>query len=381
MASSNKPSPLEAVKQFYELKKQYETTFHEKYVAPILSDGNMSIREKRRAYAALPKPNCVNCGRPVGTLFSVAVMPETFVRRFTARCGGTDVAGENKKCELNINITLGARETFSKVIPETKAIIDKLKMEMIQKKNETLFFGTHDDAASAKVKIDEFEELTAKLTGETQIAGLFIEADVMKNDNPVRAQKLQDAMIEFQIQGIVPFKTAIAEYLKTLDQDYLTDAFAVYKEIMVPAIKNIRKLRHDENWVQWVQCGEETGYYRLYQTGYPQNKENWNKDDDQVVRFVQHGDGGAGNISVIVGNTDINPGNPPAPPTSGSTSTAAATKRSSTAKRPRSEEGAKKSGTTPRSRTVKRHGTAVLSAPAPENVIILDSSSDSSNED
>lgn len=60
----------EAIDQFYKLKNEYETNFYEKYKKPIINSGK-SRREKKSQYQKLPKPKCINCGRNVGSIFTV----------------------------------------------------------------------------------------------------------------------------------------------------------------------------------------------------------------------------------------------------------------------------------------------------------------------
>ena len=63
-------TPIEAINEFYRLKNKYETAFNEKYVKPIINS-KKSNREKRVEYSKLPKHDCINCGRAVGTTFSI----------------------------------------------------------------------------------------------------------------------------------------------------------------------------------------------------------------------------------------------------------------------------------------------------------------------
>ena len=98
----DKINVFESINNFYKMKDKYETGFKEKYINPLLKAKNTSKREKRMAFAKLPKPECINCKRPVGTVFSITHDPTDFNRKYIAKCGDL-----NDPCPLNINIIYG----------------------------------------------------------------------------------------------------------------------------------------------------------------------------------------------------------------------------------------------------------------------------------
>lgn len=61
-------TPIEAINEFYRLKDKYENSYHEKYIKPIIKS-NKSKKEKRIEFSRLPKNECINCKRNVGTIF------------------------------------------------------------------------------------------------------------------------------------------------------------------------------------------------------------------------------------------------------------------------------------------------------------------------
>ena len=48
--------PAESLNEFYRLKNKYESTYHDKYVIPILKSNNKTKKEKRMEFTKLPKP-------------------------------------------------------------------------------------------------------------------------------------------------------------------------------------------------------------------------------------------------------------------------------------------------------------------------------------
>ena len=61
----------EALNEYYSLKSTYENNYHDKYIKPILTAKNKSKQEKRLEYNKLPKPECINCKRNVGSIFTI----------------------------------------------------------------------------------------------------------------------------------------------------------------------------------------------------------------------------------------------------------------------------------------------------------------------
>ena len=69
--SKEKLSVNEAMNEYYKLKAKYEMDYHEKYIKPILKANDKSKREKRLEYQKLPKAECINCKRNVGSIFTI----------------------------------------------------------------------------------------------------------------------------------------------------------------------------------------------------------------------------------------------------------------------------------------------------------------------
>jgi transcription elongation factor Elf1 len=94
---------------YYELKNRYENVFYNKYVKEIVTS-NISKKEKKRLFQKLPKPNCVNCNRNVGTIFTIKQNEKGTNRLYKAFCG--DISNP---CPLNIQIEMPTIETYSNI--------------------------------------------------------------------------------------------------------------------------------------------------------------------------------------------------------------------------------------------------------------------------
>ena len=131
-----KMNPNVAIYDFYKLKDKYKSGYYDKYIKPILNNKKKSKKEKRVEYSKLPKPECINCKRNVETIFTIISSDQGGSRKFIAKCG--DLIAP---CPLDIQINYSIRQQLDKIIFDTLKDIEKIKLDIIQKKNEQLFFN------------------------------------------------------------------------------------------------------------------------------------------------------------------------------------------------------------------------------------------------
>ena len=103
--NTNSFPPIKTVMEtYFKLRNQYTTSID----ASVYKSENdpLTLKERRTAYTQLPPPKCVNCHRPVGTIFTVTPIiadGNHEARNFTAKCGDPVAP-----CPLNINFTISA---------------------------------------------------------------------------------------------------------------------------------------------------------------------------------------------------------------------------------------------------------------------------------
>ena len=138
--TETKLTPIEGINEFYKLKDKYETVYYEKYVKPIIIS-NQSKREKRVAYSKLPKHECINCKRNVGTIWDIKCVYKDDIKYYKAKCGDLEAP-----CPLDIQINYGIREDMNKFIKTGLGYIDEIKLNIIKEKNNVIFFDGSNDA-------------------------------------------------------------------------------------------------------------------------------------------------------------------------------------------------------------------------------------------
>ncbi len=109
-----------------EIKDKYERGYNEKYVTPIVKSKKTN-KDKRIAYSKLPKPECINCKRNVGTIFTIHNDKEEDIRKFIAKCG--DITDP---CPLNIQINSSFRDSLNSIIITGSKSIEKIKLDIIK---------------------------------------------------------------------------------------------------------------------------------------------------------------------------------------------------------------------------------------------------------
>lgn len=266
-------SPIEAINEFYKLKNDYEVAFKDKYVNNILKADGLSKKEKRQDYARLPKPECINCKRNVGTIFLIKLNKEDLTHDYIAKCG--DVVDP---CPLNINITYGLRNTYAHEINDISKEINNIKVKIIEEKNNLLFGYSSPDNYN-------FTKLSQDLKDNTEFAGFLIEQNIQLNDNPAKDQLIQKKQAEFGINCLVPFQDMIKEYNDTERQPIMAAAIQFYLAELLPLATEIRNLKYQVNLVEYEEVIQQ--YYLIQKKNSLESLQSDMYEKDNVNSFVR----------------------------------------------------------------------------------------------
>ena len=177
----------EALNNYYEFKTLYETSYN-KEKRDIINNNKLSWNEKRSRFQKL-KPKCINCKRPVGTIFSRKSMNDNYgeFKTLLAVCGD-----RVNPCKLNINLKLDIVETLENNIKELENNIQEDKNSIIHKKNELLFgYITSENA------INKFEELKTNLNDTYDLKNFFLELLIDETDNEEKKKKLNQLLSQY----------------------------------------------------------------------------------------------------------------------------------------------------------------------------------------
>jgi hypothetical protein len=269
---TEKISVEDATNEYYRLKNLYETSYYEKYIKSIVKAEKKSKREKRVEFSKLPKAECVNCKRNVGTTFSI--VGKSSERVFTVKCG--DI---NDPCPLNINIVSTKYNTFADEIVKYEDDIDKLKTDIIKEKYNIMFGYTPEENG-----INNFTSMSNELKDTTMLAGYVIEKNILVNSNPEKEELMRKSVTIFGNDYLMQFKQMVDQFNQDGNEAIMTEAAKFYADEMVPRLKEIQGLKYDECFLEYDQDSLE---YKLYQIKNSlSNLETSDSSDAKVVSFV-----------------------------------------------------------------------------------------------
>jgi hypothetical protein len=187
----------EALNNYYQFKTLYETTYN-KEKRDIINNKKLSWNEKRSNFQKL-KQKCINCKRPVGTIFSRKFNDDGYsgFTTLSAVCGD-----RVKPCKLNINLKTDSVDSLENNIKTLDDSIKEDKKTIIQKKNELLF-----GYITAEKAINAFEEYKKVLNDTYDLKNYFLELLMSKTDNEDKKKELKELLTEYYL------------IIKNIDQD------------------------------------------------------------------------------------------------------------------------------------------------------------------
>ena len=117
---------------YYKLKNMYENQIY-KLKHSIIVNKSLSLKEKKQEFKEL-KPKCINCKRPVGTIFTNKMNNEKSFRELKAMCGSI-----SEPCNLKIIIQVTETINILDNISDLELELQKHKNNIIDNKNKLLF--------------------------------------------------------------------------------------------------------------------------------------------------------------------------------------------------------------------------------------------------
>ena len=223
----------------------------------------------------MPKAECINCKRNVGTIFSVKADPEDYKRIFVAKCADID-----EPCPLNIHFEMADRQNIQKQTVSDTDDLKYIKTKIIQDKNDVMF-GYVDQ----KTAITRFEANSLKMSEATEMLGYTINTNLTINDNPKKMELLKHLETDFGNNLLIPFKNMIKEYEESgyKNTAKMIEAITFYKDEMMPVLSEIQKLKYKTDIVEYLD-----GVYSLYQRKNILASSEFNFfTDDKFISFVK----------------------------------------------------------------------------------------------
>jgi hypothetical protein len=261
----------EAMNNYFKLKDAYESE-HKKNKAKILKLTDLSWKEKRLEMQKL-KQKCINCKRPVGSIFSIQILEDD--RHLIAMCGD-----RREPCPLNININLASIHNILDELNDTDINLNKYKKSIIKDKNDLLFgYITQEDA------IENFDKIKDDVDYSTKMQGFFILEHAKVADNETRKKEIEELKVEFY-RYLDIYNQILEEYRTTQQTKLIQDAVTQYVNNIHPRAVQIRNKTYSYNGIE---RDESENITILSQLSVTREDLEWNlsiKEPD-VVSLVQ----------------------------------------------------------------------------------------------
>jgi hypothetical protein len=265
----------EAIKKYYKLKNEYDESL-ENQKKQILSMTGLSLKEKRIQFLRL-KRKCVNCKRPVGSLFSTKINGEKELqyrdRHLIALCGDRE-----DPCPLNIDINLSATKDISTILIEYEKELNDYKNQIIKDKNDLLFGYITSEKA-----VEKFDELKENMKYNSEVYDLFFDNYNVIIDNPKKKEEYQTLLQGFY-ENIDSFKSMIEEYKQSNSTQYIIEAVELYKNEILPKANELMSKKYKYIGIDY---NEDDNTYHLDQKKYTiqEFEIDMGEEDHGIVSF------------------------------------------------------------------------------------------------
>jgi hypothetical protein len=249
---NDKKEYLDGLNEYYKLKATYENEF-DKEKNKIMRNENLSWKEKRNEYKRL-KSKCINCKRPVGTIFSSHYDETEFTRVLTAKCGDIQ-----DPCDLDVKINVGYYDSITDIMLSDEKELEAAKLKIIKDKNNLLFGYINTEQA-----LENFDKNKKEVIDIGSTLELSTQQFIIATDNPKQKEDLQKKQVESYIL-INKIKQIINDFLQTDNTQLVHDAVSIYVNQLTNLLNEIIILKYPTNRIDY---NEETGTYHLIQNKY-----------------------------------------------------------------------------------------------------------------
>lgn len=249
----------ECLYAYFELKKSYEETVLKMKRAVFRAAASKKIARKKLSDL---KPKCIECSRPVGTIF------KNDGRTYIAKCGDT-----SKPCSLDIQLFAGEYGTVIDMLEYYQRLTQIIKQQIMVDKLDVLFhyISEKEGVETFKSNIDFYTKENVHLT------------TLQKEYDNLYFSEEREEKVQLKLKKIKEIQERIEElYQKSLeDPQIIQDAMTVYVQELVPEMENLQTIQYDSR--ELIEIGSQ---YKLLQTPYRiQNLEYTFGEFPKVLKF------------------------------------------------------------------------------------------------
>ena len=261
----------EKMNEYYKLKNTYEKE-KMKQVAQILKM-DASIAKKRRTYNQL-KPQCINCKRPVGTVFTCYYDHDNANtgKILRATCG--DVV---TPCNLRILLDTGVVELYVNDIKYIEEELKEVKNNIIVTKNRLLFNYIKEEEA-----IEEFAKYKKEINDYSDLLANYLQEYYNIIENPDKKKDLQKKQNEYY-EIIKQIKESMDNFDAKSDETFVEDAVELFVKRLEPVMEEILKLKYSQMYVDY---NDSNNTYSLIEKPFTISDTEFYHREPKVMEFT-----------------------------------------------------------------------------------------------
>jgi hypothetical protein len=233
---------LEALNEFFRLKGEYQSKVSDMMKKAFKKEPS---RRLGKLAALSVKPPCINCKRPVGTIFSNREND-----KYTAICGD-----KGNPCNLNIKIFNGRTVNLVYILNVYQDEINDIKDSIIRQKLDTLFSYTTEEKSVELFK----KELENYNTNSKIFKDLLVKYNDLYN-NKEKKESI-DKKTEKIYLLVEKVRDLIKEYKKTENHRILKTAVDVQINELFPEIRNMKLLMNEVVEMNQDESGKFTVFH------------------------------------------------------------------------------------------------------------------------
>lgn len=258
MDSDKRREYIDALNTYYKLKTAYENAYN-KDKNKIIKMKGLSWKEKRAEFVKLI-PKCINCKRPVRTLFNT--LNNKGERSLIAKCGD-----KTNPCPLNIVIQLGYIINLERELANDEKSIVDAKREIIFDKNDLLF-----GYITSKEAVNKFDDIKESFAITSSNYEFLLQTYNHIVENKEKKEELKTKVVESQFM-IDNIKKMMKYFESTQNIKFVNDAIELQVKELMPKLHAIMQLKYAFSTVEY---DETNNVYKLIQI--PVSFENLESD-------------------------------------------------------------------------------------------------------
>jgi hypothetical protein len=226
-----------ALNTYYSLKAEYEDNV-DKLKKKIMGNKTLSGKEKHKEFRKM-KPKCINCNRPVGTIFDIRFQKEVESRIAKAMCGD-----RTNPCALNIELNLGMVMNIEDELHDSETKIREIRREIIKDKNDLLF-----GYVSAPDAIAKFDKIKEKMADANASYEIILNTYMSIVDNKPVKEKINKLLLD-TYADIQSSHELVNKYEREQNVDFINDLVTMYITRLTPKLVELRQLLYPYSAVE-----------------------------------------------------------------------------------------------------------------------------------